>query len=187
MAFVYNNSYYHDGKLHQLRPRAIAINTYVTEQDGLVIGMFQGKRGPRPELDFKVKILRPGKDNRPIPPPHIFWVVDLMLKIDKYKTEVTELITYYIKFYDKIFKIPSDRNNYIPKTVKEIHTKYSYIEDKRTLSIEYCAYIIELFCINEKLYDNAFMFRNLLETIHEYTQGKVDYLDVLNASRSGYR
>ena len=52
---VYNQKYYHDNSLWQLRPAAKAINTYETI-DGIIVGMFQGERGQFPEIDFIVKI-----------------------------------------------------------------------------------------------------------------------------------
>ena len=95
----YNEKYYSLNKLKQLKPKRYAINTYNTS-DNLLIGMFQGKRGQFPEIDFIVRVLKPGKDEKPFPPEHNLWVVDLMMKIIDYRDEVRELLKYYLEFYN---------------------------------------------------------------------------------------
>lgn len=184
MAYIYNEKYFVEGNLIQLRPKLIAINTYIL-RDGLIVAMFQGNRGMHPELDYKIKILRPGIDERPETPPHIYWVVDLMLKIEKYKKEVKEILSYYLDFYNSNFRfnIPDDRNNYRLQTVDYILDKYSHIEQENTLSIEYVAIVLELFCLCEKMNDGAYMFRNLLQILMDYIDGKADYMNVLSGSK----
>ena len=76
----YNTKYYFNGKLHQLKPKREAIHTFTTPE-GVLIGIFQGSRGTHPDLDFVVKILKPGKNEKLFPPLHSFWVVDLMMWI----------------------------------------------------------------------------------------------------------
>ena len=182
---MYNEKYFHDGALWQLnrKPNIRAINTYVTK-DGIIIGMFQGSRGQHPEIDFKVRVLKPGIEERPILPPHIFWVVDLMMKINTFKEEVNEILNYYLEFYDTVipFENPEDRNDYKLKTVEYIAKKFHHIEQSFTLSLEYVAIIIELFCINEKRNEGAYMFRDLLKMLLDYTNNKADYIQVLQAS-----
>ena len=54
---MYNPKYIVNGQMWQYRgPKGPAIHTFFTA-DGTAIGMFQGSRGVRPDLDFKVKIL----------------------------------------------------------------------------------------------------------------------------------
>ncbi|MEN6552148.1 MAG: hypothetical protein ABFC34_04580 [Methanobacterium sp.] len=187
MEQIYNPSYYHDDALHSLKPAMRAIKTFRTV-DGIVIGMFQGKRGQIPELDFEVKILKPGIDQRPFPPIHSLWVVDLILKIQSFKEEVREIITFYIDFYNRIepFNTVEERAVYTLQTVEYITTKYSKIEQAHTLSLEYVAIIIELFCINEKRNAGAYMFRNLLLKVKEYINGDADYIELLIASKPGF-
>ena len=56
---MYNPKYIVNGQMWQYRgPKGPAIHTFFTA-DGTAIGMFQGSRGVRPDLDFKVKILLP--------------------------------------------------------------------------------------------------------------------------------
>lgn len=114
--------------------------------------MFQGSRGQFPNIDFVVKILKPGENERLIPPPHSFWVVDLMMKIIEHRNEVIEILEYYANYYNNLqpFNTPQERVNYQLETVQYITEKYSKINQPHTLSINYVAIIIELFCKNEK-------------------------------------
>lgn len=64
---MYNAKYYDGKTLKQLRPKMSAIHTYKLS-NGVIVAMFEGNRGSHPELDFKVKILREGIDERPEPP-----------------------------------------------------------------------------------------------------------------------
>ncbi len=136
----------------QMRPHTIAFKTHKTK-DGTLIGLFQGSRGARPDLDFVVKILIPGSDKKLRPPTHTFWIVDLLLKIPQFKKEVREIIQYYIDYYERTspFSSVQERNNYQFETIKEITTHYIQLEQPYTLSLDYVAIVIELFCKNEKL------------------------------------
>ena len=97
----YNESYYIDGVLWQKSPRQPAIRTFVAN-DGTIIGMFQGQRGARIDLDFRVKILQPKPDARPFLLPHDEWVVDLLLKAQHFRKEVSQILNYYLDFYEQI-------------------------------------------------------------------------------------
>lgn len=180
MPQIYNSKYYYDGSLHQLRPKETAFKSYVM-RDGTIIGLFQGERGARPDLDFVIKILVPGEDKRAVAPTHTFWVVDLLLKIPQYREEVREIIQFYIDFYDRTepFNSIDERNNYRLVTVEEITSRFARIEQSYTLSLDYVATIIELFCKNEKLTPGAYMFNNLLLTIRDYIDGQKHYTEVL--------
>lgn len=184
----YNENYYHDGSLWQRKPHRQALNTYLT-RDGVVIGMFQGDRGQFPEIDFIVRVLKSGSEERPFPPPHSFWVVDLMMKINDFKDDVREILEYYLEFYDTVqpFEKPENRSGYKLQTVEYITEKYKHIEQTFTLSLEYVAIIIELFCINEKRNEGAYMFRDLLKTLLAYTNEEVDYIKVMQATQPGFR
>lgn len=151
--------------------------------------MFQGKRGQYPDIDFVVKILKPGLNEKPFPPIHTLWVVDLMLKISNYKKEVREIVTYYLNFYNTLtpFQTPDSRLNYKLRTPGDIVKKYRHINQPYTLSLEYVAIIIELFCLNEKRNVGAYMFKDLLQTVLDYTNGSADYIQVIQASQPGFR
>ena len=123
------------------------------------------------------------------PPTHTFWVVDLLLKIPQYRNEVREIVQYYIDYYARTFPFSSvqERNNYQLETVAEITTRYAHIEQSYTLSLDYVATIIELFCKNEKINPGAYMFRNLLLTLKDYIDDDRHYTEVLQAAMPGYR
>lgn len=82
---MYNPKYIINDQMWQYRsPKGPAIHTFFTA-DGTAIGMFQGSRGVRPDLDFKVKILLPNPESVPYLLPHDEWVVDLLIKAQHYK------------------------------------------------------------------------------------------------------
>jgi hypothetical protein len=91
----YNTKYYDGANLTQLRPRVSAFKTYRTK-DGTLIGLFQGSRGVRPDIDFVIKILVPGTEKILIPLTHTFWVVDLLLKIPQYRDEVRMIVCIFV-------------------------------------------------------------------------------------------
>lgn len=186
--YIYNPRYYDGINLRQITPRKIAFKKYQT-QDGTLIGLFQGNRGERPEIDFVVKILIPGYNKKLRPPTHTFWVVDLLLKIPEHKDEVREIVQYYIEYYNraKPFSSIEERNNYQLETLGEITTHYTNLEQAYTLSLDYVAIIIELFCKNEKRMSGAYMFRNLLLTLRDYIDGDKHYTEVLQAAQPGFR
>ena len=123
---VYNPNYYDGTSLMQMRPRLTAFKTHKTH-DGTLIGLFQGNRGARPDIDFVIKILIPGSDKKLLPTTHTFWVVDLLLKIPQFKNEVKEIVQFYIDYYErtKPFSSVEERNNYQLESVEEITNRYS--------------------------------------------------------------
>ena len=185
---VYNIKYYDGKDLKRLLPKQTAYATYVMK-DGTIVACFQGKRGVNPEIDFVIRMLIPGADKKPIPPTHTFWIVDLLLKIPQYREEVREIVQYYIEYYDKIspFKAVAERNSYKIETVEHITKKYSHLEQDYTLSLDFVATVVELFCRNEKLTPGAYWFRNLLITLRDYIDGKKHYIEVLGAALPGFR
>ena len=185
---IYNSKYYDATNLIQLRPHSIAFKTIKT-RDGTLIGLFQGERGERPDIDFVIKILIPGADKIMRPPTHTFWVVDLLLKIPQFRNEVREIVQYYIDYYERTtpFSSIEERNNYQLETVEEITIRYAHLEQSYTLSLDYVAITIELFCKNEKINPGAYMFRDLLLTLRDYINGKKHYTEVLQAAMPGFR
>lgn len=184
----YNPKYYKNKKLIQLRPKREAIHTYKTSE-GILIGIFQGSRGLHPEIDFVVKILKPGDSERLFAPLHSFWVVDLMMKTIEFRTEVIDILKYYIDFYQKVtpFQSVEERANFKFSTVEYITKKYAHINQEHTLSLDYVCMIVELFCINEKRNEGAYMFYNLLDTMLKYAKREVDYISVIQSSQPGFR
>lgn len=185
---LYNATYYDGRDLKRLRPKQVAFTTY-RMKDGTVVALFQGSRGMNPEIDFVIRMLVPGVDKKPTAPTHTYWIVDLLLKIPQYKKEVREIVQYYIEYYDKIspFTSVAERNSYELETVDYITNKYSHIEQDYTLSLDFVATVVELFCRNEKLTPGAYWFRNLLVTLLDYIDGKKHYIEVLGAALPGFR
>lgn len=180
---VYNEKYFHDGALYQLRPAKKAFNTFVLS-NGIVVGLFQGNRGTHPDLDFVVKILRKGHDEKPEPPIHTYWVVDLMIKFHHYPQEVKAILDYYINFYDtcKPFETVQERNSYVPKTPSVIMRTYGNLDVFHTLPMDYIAMVVELFSLCEKRNEDAYMFRDILHILKAYVDGNADYMKVIKAS-----
>lgn len=184
----YNPNYFDGSNLLQMKPKKTAIRTFIL-REGIIVGMFQGSRGQRPDLDFVIKILRPGLNSKAEPPLHIYWVVDLMFKVGKYKNEIREIVKFYLEFYDNAipFENTEERDNYELRTVDHILESYGYIEPDNTLSIEYACIVLELFVFCEKRNTGAYMFRDLLGTLLDYIDGKADYMHVLKAAQPGFR
>lgn len=189
---VYNENYFDGKNLKQMKASVKgmsreAFKTYKTK-DGTLVGLFQGNRGARPDIDFVIKILIPGSDKILRPPTHTFWVVDLLLKIPEYKSEVREIVNYYVNYYQHTIPFSSvqERNNYKLETVDEITTRYAHLDQSYTLSLDYVAIVVELFCKNEKITPDAYMFHNLLTTLRDYIDGKKHYTEVLQAATPGF-
>lgn len=185
---AFNSKYFNGTKMLQLLPKAEAFSTYVTP-DNIVIGIFQGKRGANPLLDFKVRILQDGITEIPVLPPHTYWVVDLMLKCVDNSTEVSHICKYYLNFYATCnpFQNQPDRDNYKLQTLQYITSNYGHLNNKNSLSMDYVAIIIELFCLNEKQTPGAYMFRDLLQKIYDYSTGAANYIQLLEAAKPGFR
>ena len=185
---VYNTKYYDGAHLWRLLPRLCAFKTYKMK-DGTIVALFQGNRGINPELDFVIRMLVPGVDKRPTAPTHTYWVVDLLLKIPQYKDEVREIVQYYIDYYERVkpFSTVEERNNSELETVEEIMRRYAHIEQSYTLSLDFVATVIELFCKNEKLTPGAYWFKNLLLTLRDYIDGDKHYIEVLGAALPGFK
>lgn len=184
----FNPNYVQGGKMLQLKPKCVAFSTFFTS-DNIVIGIFQGNRGDNPHLDIKVRILFDGEENTPILPPHSYWVVDLMLKCEQYSSVVAAIAKFYLDFYESCspFSTQDERINYQLKTKDYIIKNYGGIVHQNSLSLEYIAIIIELFCLNEKQTQGAYMFKDLLNQILLYSTNKSNYIELLEASKAGFQ
>ena len=162
---MYNTNYYKDEKMLQLKPYAEAIHTFKTG-DGTIIN---------PELDFRVKYLNDDPNARPVQLPHVDWVVDLLIKAQKYPNEVKELLDYFIKFYDscKPFSSVEERASYTPKSIEQIGDKYSHVRIPGTFSMDGIA-------ICEKQTVGAHQFKLQLQMTRDYMDGKINYRNLLN-------
>ena len=179
---MYNPKYIIDRQMWQYRgPKGPAIHTFFTA-DGTAIGMFQGSRGVRPDLDFKVKILLPNPESVPFLLPHDEWVVDLLIKAQHYKEEIIELLDYYLRYYEVCYPFTTveERTAYVPTTVEEIEKLYGNVSVDGTMSIGGIALILELFCLCEKQNQNAHQFCLTLLWTKECIEGTRDLKNLLN-------
>ncbi len=178
---MYNNRYYQNGKMLQLRPYAEALHTFVTE-DGTLIAIFQGNRGDNPQLDFRVKYLNDEPEAIPVQLPHVDWVVDLLIKAQHFPNEVKGLLDFFINFYDDCHPFSSieERASYIPLSKERVEEIYAHVQVDGTLSIGGIAIIIELFCLCEKQTAGAHQFKQLLENTRAYLDGNINYRNLLN-------
>ncbi len=177
----YNKNYYIDGVIWQRSPRLAAIKTFVAS-DGTIIGMFQGKKGARPDLDFRVKILQSKVDAKPFLLPHDEWVVDLLLKGQHYQDEVVQLLDFYLDFYDTCAPFASleERAHYSPTTLQEVEKRFQSVSVPGTMSIGGVAIILELFCLCEKQTPDAHQFKLALQWTKECVLGQRDFKNLLN-------
>jgi len=184
----YNGTYFDEEHLIDTKNKRKSFRHFVME-DGLILGMFQGERGDRPDLDFIIKFLEPGLKKRLRTPANMHWVVDLLLKMETNKKDVCEIIHFYNDFYIKTkpFETQKERNYYIPITPKILKKKYPQLKHKGTYSLEYVAHVIELFTICEKITPREKkMFQGLLIILSDYCEGKKDFYQVMNASKPGF-
>lgn len=162
-------------------PKGPAIHTFITA-DGTAIGMFQGSRGVRPDLDFKIKILLPTPESTPYMLPHDEWVVDLLIKAQHFPHEVIGILEHYIHFYENCrpFASTEERASYTPTTVRQIEELYGNVNVDGTMPIGSIALILELFCLCEKQNPDAHQFRLTLLWTKECIEGTRDLKNLLN-------
>lgn len=186
----YNSTYFDGYSLIDRRRKNAKSFRHFVMKDGLILGMFQGNRGDRPKIDFIIKFLEPRKKAKLRTPQHMHWVVDLLLKKETHKNDVRKIIKYFYNFYQKapVFKSVKQRNNYQLRAPSVIRKKYNNLKHSGTYSIEYVAYLIELFTLCEKVSPRKNkMFEELLRILVEYCEGTKDFYQVMNKTKPGYR
>jgi hypothetical protein len=151
--------------------------------DGIIVVIYQGSRGARPDLDFVVKYKKEGKRLRA--PSHTHWIVDLLIKCQSNSSLVCEYINEWIEKYEELepFKTVEERDEYQLIYNKEHSEKYGELNSSGDFSIEFLSSLIELFIRCEKQTPGAFMFKNLLSMMTDYCQGKKDFYQVIGQSK----
>ena len=186
---AYNPKYYHSGHLHSLNPKRDSLWHHICS-DGTIIGFFQGKRGLYPDLDFQIKVLLEGTEQRMFTPNHWDWAVDLLIKSHFYPQEVSNILDYYIDFYKNQcspFNSQKERDCHKLQTVVDIQSKYGHVQVERTLAIDAIATLLELFCFCEKRnLPLAHQFLDALRRMKDYCMGDADLKDVLNLTCSHF-
>lgn len=179
---MYNPKYIINGQMWQYRgPKGPAIHTFILS-DGTAIGMFQGSRGARKDLDFKVKILLPNPESVPFLLPHDEWVVDLLIKAQHFKDEIVSLLGDYLAFYNDCtpFSSIEKRAEYQPSTTLKTKAQYGHVEVEGTMPIEGVALILELFCLCERQNPGAHQFQYALQWTKDCILGTRDIKNLLN-------
>lgn len=151
--------------------------------DGNYLIIYQGSRGEKPELDFIVKYKK--QKSRLRAPSHTHWIVDLLIKTESSPDRVCQYIKEWIKIYDvaEPFKTKEERKEY-----KLIYNEYFTenfwdLENLGYFSVEFLSGLIELFIKCEKQTTGAFMFKNLLELVRDYCEGKKDFYQIVSYSK----
>jgi len=154
-----------------------------TLSDGIIVVIYQGSRGSRPDLDFVVKYKKEGKRLRA--PSHTHWIVDLLIKCQSNSSLVCEYINEWIEKYEELepFKTVEERDEYQLIYNKEHSERYGELNSSGDFSIEFLSSLIELFIRCEKQTPGAFMFKNLLSMMTDYCQGKKDFYQVIGQSK----
>lgn len=151
--------------------------------DGNIISIYQGERGTRPDLDFIVKYLAPGKRLRA--PSHTHWIVDLLMKSEVNKDMVKRFIEEWYDLYDKIepFNSHEERISFKPFYINYMTGKYFNLSPHGQFSVEFLSLLIELFTKCERRNEGAYMFKNMLGLVRDYCDGKKDFYQVVSHSK----
>lgn len=137
----------------------------------VVIAIFQGERGKKPDLDIVVKFQDLKYSKRIRTPKHIHWAIDLLIKREHEPELTNRFIAYLRDMWDKIepFKSKTDQQKCELKlTSHEKLKEYEKLDNFGELSVEFIGHVIELFMIEEKTgFEGAFMFKDLFDALYE--------------------
>jgi hypothetical protein len=151
--------------------------------DGTYLIIYQGSRGDNPDLDFIVKYKT--EKTRLRAPSHTHWIVDLILKSEYSPNDISNYISEWIDLYDRIepFQSKEERETYRLTYNEYFIEKYYFLDNSGAFSLEFLSGLIELFIKCEKQTEGAFMFKNLLNLVKEYCEGKKDFYQVISYSK----
>ena len=158
------------------------LNSYVMNDD-TVIAIYQGFRGENPELDFIVKYKEPGKRLRT--PSHTHWIADLLVKAEYNKTLVGSYVGRMLELYDRLepFQTVEQRNGYQLEEPFRLDITYDNLNGHGYYKMDTLSTFIELFIRCEKQSTGAFMFKNLLQLVKDYCDGKKDFYQIVGYSK----
>lgn len=136
--------------------------------DGRKIGVFQGFRGEKPELDIIIKYQEKGKQVRT--PAHLHWAIDLLIKKEHSKQLTKEFVKYLLDIWNRVqpFKSKQEQQRCELKfTNPKNLTKFEELNKYGEYSVEFIGHILELIMIQEKTGSaKAHMFKGVLEAIY---------------------
>ena len=151
-------------------------------RDDSTIGIFQGSKGNKPELDIIVKFKDKYTKSVPRTPKHIHWVIDLLIKKEHNESLTLEFINYLYEMYDKIkpFKNKEEQQKcQLNFTNPENLKKFEELNKYGQYSVEFIGHVIELLSIEEKTgMEGAFMFKKVLEAL----KNKKDIFSIVSSA-----
>jgi hypothetical protein len=152
-------------------------------KDGNYIIIYQGSRGGNPELDFIVKYK--SSKSRLRAPSHTHWIVDMIMKCESSPDRVNQFIKEWIDIYEVAtpFKTQDERKNYNFVYNEYFTENYWDMDNTGIFSVEFLSAILELFVKCEKQTEGAFMFKNLLNLVKQYSEGTKDFYQVISYSK----
>ncbi len=133
------------------------------------VGIFQGSKGQKPDLDIVIKYLDLNKSNRLRTPKHIHWVIDLLIKKQHNRHLTMDFIMYLYKMWHNLQPLTtkSEQLEILERlSPKKDLEKFDELNKYGEYSVEFIAYVIELFVIEEKTgMKGAFMFKELFDSL----------------------
>lgn len=192
MSEKYNSTYFDSARdvLHYHKGGELHKSLQVFHlADGTLLGMFQGNRGDRPDLDFVIKFLTPGPCKKLRTPKNLHWVVDILMIGKADPAGALKLTRSLLECYQgaQAFKSARARNAFQPEKAQKIAQEFQHLDKKGAVSVAFVTHIVELFSICEKASPrDTKMFENLLLVLVDYFDGRKDYYQVLNATTPGY-
>ena len=137
--------------------------------NGTIIAIFQGVKGENPNLDIRICYKDKFTKGVKRTPKHIHWVIDLLIKKQYEEGLTMEFIKHLQSKWDQLegLKTKEEQRNIEKKlSSKQELSKFEKLNEYGEYSVEFIAYIIELFVIEEKTgMKDAFMFKNLLDAL----------------------
>ncbi|MBU3896611.1 MAG: hypothetical protein KJ697_01615 [Nanoarchaeota archaeon] len=139
-----------------------------TLTDGTIIGIFQGNRGEKPDLDILIKYRSPNA-KRDRTPKHIHWVIDILIKKQYDKKLTLEFVKYLRDMWELVepFRTKEEQQHCkLTQTSVDKLKKFDALNKHGEYGVEFIGHLIELMMRMEKTgLGRAFMFKDVLDAI----------------------
>lgn len=137
--------------------------------NGTVIGVFQGSKGEKPDLDIIIKYQEKGKRVRT--PKHIHWVIDILIKKEHNRELTLEFVKYLRDMWERIepFRCKNEQQKCeLRETTHQKLRRFEELNKYGEYPVEFIGHLIELMMIMEKTgLERAYVFKNLMDAIIE--------------------
>lgn len=152
--------------------------------NGDVVAIYQGDRGGNPELDFVVKYKSITPKTRLRAPSHTHWIVDMIVKCESDNQWCQSFTEVMMSLYETTepFKTIQERLDYQPMWFDGLDDELKEM-NLGFFSVRMLTTLIELFTKCEKQTEGAFMFKDLLVLLNEYSKGDKDFYQVVSKSK----